>query len=234
VIQAAATVLEKSDSLLSWPEVNWYTSIQCSMFRPKVLEAIRSKYSGQIEVRRLGWDTYVTTAGLTQSGGLVKELWEKTLKKLKPRDVKYKSWLILGLSTGTVAKIISDKYSPTRMVGVEIDPEMIRVGRQYFGLDNITHLEILNLDARRYILNAAEKFDIAIVDLYVSDRLPEFVYSKDFLGKLGQLGKLVIVNHLFYDSYKKARAEELVETLKGIYPNLKLHRELTNLLVICS
>src|SRR3989344_3246550 len=111
------------------------------MFGPKVLETVNSRVSGKIEVRKSDWDTYVAVGHLTQSGGLVKELWQKVLTKI-PRSlpVKNQSWLILGLATGTLAKLISQKYSPAQMVGVELDPQMIRLGKKYFGLDKIPNL----------------------------------------------------------------------------------------------
>jgi len=204
------------------------------MFGPKIVEGFDSKYSGKIEVRKQGRDIYVVTDGLTQSGGLIYELWEKTLKRLGVQDLRFKTWLILGLATGTVAKLISQKYSPTKIVGVEIDPLMLDIGRKYFDLDNIPNLKIINQDAKCYILDAKERFDVLLVDLYIGDQLPAFVYQIKFLEQLGKLGQLVIVNHLFYDQDKKAQARLLTDRLAKIFPHIQLVRELTNLLIICS
>src|SRR3989344_7921193 len=143
------------------------------MFGPKIVEGFDSKYSGKIEVRKQGRDIYVVTDGLTQSGGLIYELWEKTLKRLGVQYLRFKTWLILGLATGTVAKLISQKYSPTKIVGVEIDPLMLDIGRKYFDLDNIPNLKIINQDAKCYILDAKERFDVLLVDLYIGDQLAD-------------------------------------------------------------
>ena len=111
------------------------------MFRPKVIEEFDSKYRGQIQVKQDWTHKYVTTGNLTQSGGLVRDVWQPVIKKFAKKN---KSWLILGLATGAVAKLIPQ---PARIVGVEIDPVMIAIGKKYFDLDQIPNLKILNLDA---------------------------------------------------------------------------------------
>ena len=43
-----------------------------------------------------------------------------------------------------------------------------------------------------------------------------------------------MVNHLFYDADKQAKAELLNHKLAKVFPQTQLIRELTNLLLICS
>lgn len=205
-----------------------------SMFGPKVIEVVESLINGRLEVRKWGRDIYVTTAGLTQSGGLIRELWGKTLKRFKGQDSRFKTWLILGLATGTVAKIIFDKYQPVKIVGVEIDHLMLNIGRKYFDLNNIPKLKIVNLDAKHYILDAKETFDFVLVDLYVGDQLPKFVYTPKFIRAVKRIGKMAVFNHLFYDADKKDKAQELITSLESHFNQVSLVRELTNLLIICS
>ena len=199
-----------------------------SAFRPKVISKFKSRYSGDIEVRQ-GWGyKYVATGNLTQSGGIVADVWRPILKKVSPFEAK---WLILGLGAGTVAKLIPQ---PARITGVEIDPVMISIGSQYFDLDKIPNLKIVRRDAMNYIPKTQEIFDFVLVDLYLGDKCPEFLYTPRFLNKLSKVGKIVIFNHLFYDDVKRHKAEELVNKLKAIFPDIHLHRVLTNLMIICS
>ncbi len=201
------------------------------MFGPKVLEEFESKFSGHIAVKKDWNNIYVTTNDLTQSGGLINELWSDLFKKTQFE--RNKSWLVLGLATGTVAKIISKKYAPNKIVGVEIDPDMIRIGKKYFGLNKIPNLEIVNDDAEHWILNT-EYYDYALVDMYLGDQMPEFVYSQKFLQKVKRGGKIAVFNHLFYDDDKRKKAGGLIKSLEKIYPKIELERILTNVLVICS
>ncbi len=84
------------------------------------------------------------------------------------------------------------------------------------------------------LLKTNDHYDYILVDMYLGDRLPDFVYDIKFLKKLRQLGKLIIFNHLFYDDDKRRKAGELVTGLKDIFLSVNLMRKLTNLLIICS
>jgi len=201
------------------------------MFGTKLLESVHSEYSGDIRVMH-GWGhTYLATGILTQSGDIVREVWEPVLKKINQPQ---KSWLIVGLAGGTIAGLISRKYHPAKIIGVEIDPVMIDLGKKYFKLDQISELEIVNADAYSHILYLKSKVDYILVDLYFGDQLPPFVYDQKFINKLRTVGRTVIFNHLFYDQAKKQAAENLVSRLKDIFPSVTLTRRLTNLLIVCT
>jgi spermidine synthase len=201
------------------------------LFGSKILEEHESKFSGPVKVVSFWGYKYIATGILTQSGGLVKDVWEQVLKKY---GRKQKSWLILGLAGGTIAKVVSDYLKPAKITGVEIDPLMIDLGKRYLDLNKIPELEIVLADAKNYIYQTKSSFDYILVDMYLCDKLPDFVYSPKFLKRLKQLSSYVIFNHLFYDPEKKTKAEELVNKLKLIFTEVTLVRKLTNLLIICS
>ena len=202
------------------------------IFGPKTIAEFKSVYSGQLLVRQDFTNRYVTTGGLTQSGGLVKDIWQSVLKKLsQDYELRTKNWLILGLATGTVAKLLPH---PAGIVGVEIDPVMLNIGRQFFNLDHITNLEIVNQDAQKYLSRSKQHFDYLLIDLYLGDQLPGFVYTPSFLNQVKKHGSVAIFNHLFYDQAKKARAAKLVKVLSSIFPHIQLHHVLTNLMIICG
>jgi len=84
------------------------------------------------------------------------------------------------------------------------------------------------------LLCEAFGFDYIFVEMYLSDLLPDFVYTQKFISKLSQSGKKVIFNHLFYDSQKKSGAEKLIGVLEKNFTHIQPVRNLTNLLLICS
>lgn len=201
--------------------------VTSNMFGPKVIEEFDSKYSGNLRVMQIMGDKYVSTGYWTQSGGIIKEVWKPAFKKMHaPQN---KSWLILGLATGTIAKMLPQ---PAKIVGVEIDPAMITIGKKYFGLDQISNLEIVVTDAQKF--KSSQTFDYVLVDLYCIDNLPEFVYSPKFLSNLRNSSSLVVFNHLFHSEDQKKNALELVKKLEKIFTKVDLLRSLTNLLIICS
>lgn len=199
---------------------------------PKLIEKYSSKYSGDLLVMQgFGGHKYIATGALTQSGGIIKELWDPILKKIAEKN---KTWLILGLAAGTLATEISHRFSPLKIVGVEIDPTMVEIGKKYFALDSVTNLEIVISDANKYVNSLRTEFDYIFVDMYLSDLLPDFVYTNKFISQLAKNGKKVIFNHLFYDSQKKSGAEKLIEVLEKNFTHIQPVRNLTNLLLICS
>lgn len=202
-----------------------------SIFGPKILEEHQSKYSGPVKLMQ-GWGyKYVSTGILTQSGGVVEDVWRPVLKKV---GQPHKGWLILGLGCGTVAKMISDKLAPAAITGVELDPLMLDLGRHHFDLDKIPNLKVIRGDARRFVTRPRKKYDFILVDLYLGDKLPPFVYTGKFLIRLDKIGQTVIFNHLFYDEPKRQAAQKLVTKLANIFPSVELVRSLTNLLIIAG
>jgi spermidine synthase len=190
-----------------------------------IVEEFRSKYSGKLFVKKIwdwGWKYHVSTGLLTQSGGIINDLWKPVIKNLK---LEIKNCLILGLATGTLAKMLKR----ANITGYEIDPVMIAVGKKYFGLDKISNLKIINQDAQDFRGN----FDVIFVDLYLGDKPPSFLYSHKYLKKLKERGKVVIINHLFYDQGKKNKAEKLIKKLERYFSQIELKRVLTNVIISC-
>lgn len=194
------------------------------------VEEFKSKYSKRLIVKKIwdwGWHYYVTTGILTQSGGIMNDIWKPVIKNYK---LKIKNCLVLGLATGTLAKIINKKFKNAKITGVEIDPVMIEVGKKYFDLDKIPNLKIVNKDAKEF----SGHFDVIFVDLYIGDRPPSFLYSLKYLKKLKEMGKRVIFNHLFYDDQKKKAAQVLIKRLDKYYKKITLRHVLTNVMIICE
>lgn len=195
-----------------------------------IVEEFKSKYSKRLIVKKIwdwGWHYYVTTGVLTQSGGLIYDLWKPLISNLQS---PISSCLILGLATGTLASIIAKKYKGVKVTGVEIDPVMIEIGKKYFVLDQIPNLKIVNKNAKEF----SGHYDVIFVDLYIGDQPPKFIYTDKFLRKIKKASKSAIFNHLFYDSKKKEKAEMLIKRLGKYYKNIKLQRVLTNVMIICE
>ena len=58
-----------------------------SVFRPKVISEFKSRYSGQIQVKQDGTNRYVSVGNLTQSWGLVRDIWQPIIKKFGKKEI---------------------------------------------------------------------------------------------------------------------------------------------------
>src|SRR5689334_14469212 len=105
------------------------------MLGTKILEERKSKFNGNLRViNTWGMGTCIQADGLTQSGGIVETIWKATLRKIK--DEQIKSVLILGLGGGTVAKLVHKNWPKAKIIGVDIDPIIIELGKKYLGLND--------------------------------------------------------------------------------------------------
>src|SRR3989344_388669 len=152
-----------------------------------VLEEVKSSINGKITVvKSLAFGTYIQVGGLTQSGGIMHQVWRKPLKKVKSNKpstraqaegLQVTSCLILGLAGGTVVKLVKKFWPDAKITGVDIDPVMVELGRKHLGL-NKNNVSVQIDDAYEYLKNSRtpklqnSKYDLVLIDLYVGDEYP--------------------------------------------------------------
>lgn len=201
------------------------------MLGSKILEERVSKYNGRLRVQKtLFMGTYIQCEGLTQSGGIVESIWKQTIREFQiTRGSELQNILILGLGGGTVAKILRKKYAGAKIVGVEIDPLMIEMGKKYLGLDKY-NVDIRIEDAlTSNLIN--DSWDLVIVDLYNGDNFPKQFENINFLNSLKK-NKVVIFNRLFFGE-KKKESLKFGEKLKKVYKKVEIYRPVANIMYIC-
>jgi SAM-dependent methyltransferase len=89
-----------------------------------------------------------------------------------------RSILILGLGGGSAARLARELAPSARIVGVEIDPQVVALARQWFGLGELA-LEVVRADAARYLARCEERFDAVLEDVFIGPgrkvRKPEWM-----------------------------------------------------------
>lgn len=90
-----------------------------------------------------------------------------------------KSALLLGHGAGTLSRALNRNYPELQLTGVEIDPAMTRVAREYFGLDE-AEVDIVHADAGVYLRGDTRKYDLILMDCYRSTRLPSHLLTREF------------------------------------------------------
>jgi spermidine synthase len=99
-----------------------------------------------------------------------------------PDDVD--SLLVIGLAAGTIPRQYGHVYGDVRMVGVEIDPDIIAAGDQYFEMATLPTLEKYAQDGR-YILNRLdERFDVIAIDAYRPPYIPWHLTTVEFFQEV--------------------------------------------------
>ncbi len=87
---------------------------------------------------------------------------------------------ILGNAAGTTARALGVYYPDARVDGVELDPAVSRVGRRYFGMDEIPRLTVHDADARPFLRSTDTRYDLIVVDAYHQPYVPFYLATREF------------------------------------------------------
>lgn len=225
-------------------------------FLPKTLIKINSSINGEISVIEQLGKRKIVVGGLTQSGPMVQEVWDEAIKQLNTKYIIPNTILILGLGGGSLVKLLNKKFDNAKIIGVEIDPLMIDLGKKYLELEKAKNLKIVISDANRYISQYSSNkrrerevsdgssrtlfsnnnlFDLILVDLYQGDKVPKFLENKLFLKNIKKIltkNGIVVFNRLCYKNHI-FEAEIFLDKLRKIFNDLICKNVLTNLIIFC-
>lgn len=88
--------------------------------------------------------------------------------------------LMIGLGAGTVPKRFQRDYPGMNIECVEIDPEVARVARRYFGFPEDDEVRVHTIDGRIFLQNTDKRYDLIIVDAYYADAIPFHLATAEF------------------------------------------------------
>ena len=202
----------------------------------QILETVQSPFNGKLTaVKELAWGTHITAGGITQSGGIAQDIWRTVFKRFGQRE--FKNVLIVGLGGGGIAKLVSKNWPNSKMVGVEIDPIIVDLGKKYLGLNKI-NIEIHIEDGYSFcksLLKQKKKFDLICIDTYVGQEFPKKFESEEFsllVSKLLDKSGVAIFNRLYYME-KINLAHEFQKKLEKVFNNVESVKPEANIMFLC-
>ena len=90
-----------------------------------------------------------------------------------------KRMAIVGLAAGTAARQATAVFGPIPIDGFEIDPKIVQVGREYFGM-TMPNLNVYIEDGRWGLEHSPFKYDLIIVDAYRAPYIPWQMTTQEF------------------------------------------------------
>ncbi len=87
--------------------------------------------------------------------------------------------LVIGLGGGSVVKDLAKSH--WTVDAVEIDPEVIRLAGEYFGLDP-DEGSVYRMDGRRFLLTHADPYDLVIMDAFGSSQIPFHLITREYFS----------------------------------------------------
>ncbi len=137
-----------------------------------------------------------------------------------PHDVQRIA--IVGLAAGTAARQASAIFGPVPIDGYEIDPLILQVGREYFGLDALPNLNTYAQDGRWGLAHSPWQYDLIIVDAYRPPYIPAHLTTREFFqmaaDHLTETGVLAINVGRAPDDRRLINA--LATTLNTVFPSV--------------
>jgi spermidine synthase len=101
-----------------------------------------------------------------------------------------KSLAIVGLAAGTTARQATAAYGPIAIDGIEIDPKIVEVGYEYFGMD-LPNLNVIVQDGRWGLAHSDKRYQVISVDAYRPPYIPWHMTTREFFQ--------VVYDHLTED-----------------------------------
>jgi len=129
--------------------------------------------------------------------------------------------LIVGLAGGTAARQLTVAYPGIEVVGVELDPRVVAVGREYFALDQ-PGIEVAAADGRYYLQTTDRRFGLIGVDAYRQPYIPFHLTTVEFFREaVDHLspGGVVVVNVGRTDTDYRL-VEALGVTMAAVFPHV--------------
>ena len=133
-----------------------------------------------------------------------------------PREV-----LNIGSAAGTVPKQLIDFYPGVHVDGVELDPDIVAAGREYFAMDE-PELTIHVTDGRPFLKTSKAAWDYIAVDAYRQPYIPFYLTTREFFTEASDHmtddGALMInVGKTPGDS---AVADAIAATMRDVFPSV--------------
>ncbi len=138
---------------------------------------------------------------------------------VNPEDVN--SMAIVGLAAGTTARQAALVYPDIQIDGYEIDPQIVEVGYEYFGMD-IPNLNVFVQDGRWGLSTSPNQYDIISVDAYRPPYIPWHLTTREFFqdvyDHLETDGVMVI--NVGRSSNDRRLIDSLGSTILDVFPTI--------------
>jgi spermidine synthase len=128
---------------------------------------------------------------------------------------------IIGLAAGTTARQATEIFGQLPIDGYEIDPEIIAVGEEYFGMD-MPNLNAYAQDGRWGLFVSEEKYSLVAIDAYRPPYIPWHLTTQEFFQLVDEhlTDEGVVVINVGRSPSSRALIDAMVTTLQTVFPSV--------------
>lgn len=188
-------------------------------------EATAKGRSGPLTVRWENGRKVLNTAHGNQSFGALHRVWQQTMDHVLLPEAPPLNVLLLGLGGGSVPAILrGERGIRAPITAIELDPAMVQLARDHFGLDKVAALEVIIGDATIQVHALRDRFDLVLVDLFDDLDLARGVDARGFLHGLRDRcddGGVVCFNTVAYDAASDRRCQAVHDHAQRIFHSVE-------------
>lgn len=100
-----------------------------------------------------------------------------------PTPVAVESAAVVGLAAGTIPKQMTAVFGPIPIDGIELDPEIVAAGRDYFAL-NEPNINVIIGDGRYELNRLSVPYDLITLDAYKVPYIPWHLTTREFFHEV--------------------------------------------------
>jgi len=138
-----------------------------------------SKINGLLEVTYIDGKKVLDSKNANYSYGQLQKVLEFGVEKIDLNGIK--NILLLGMGGGSIVRSLREKFKYTGLIiAVEIDPKVIEIAKEEFGIVEYPNQSIVQEDAFIYVKNSNEAFQLIIIDLFIDSEVPTIFFEQEF------------------------------------------------------
>ena len=207
---------------------------------------VSEQQDGDVTRRVLQLDSTMEGGMDAKTGDLIlpyQEYWKLALLR---EPAKVGSALFIGAGAFGMPENVSREFPDAAVDVVEIDPQVIEVGRKFFKLDEHPRVKAHAGDARRFLLQSeGKKWDLIFGDAYNGIRqIPPHLATQEFYQQVADHlePKGVFIMNVI-SALKGPKAEltsGMLATVRKVFPHVEIfgvgfrHEETQNVILMCS
>lgn len=207
---------------------------------------VSEQQEGTVKRRTLQLDSTMEGGMDANTGDLIlpyQEYWKLALLR---EPAKVSSALFVGAGAFGMPENVSRDFPEAAVDVVEIDPQVIEVGRKFFKLDEHPRVKAHAGDARRFLLQSeGKKWDLIFGDAYNGIRqIPPHLATREFFQQVADRLEpkgVFIMNVISAVNGPKAELTSgMLATVRQVFPHVELfavgyrHDDAQNVIFMCS
>jgi spermidine synthase len=207
-----------------------------SYLLPITIYKTSSEFNTCLEITWVNGELVLDSKNANYSFGSLQRILRKGLLHIGFENVKaMQEILILGVAGGSVIQTLKKEFKfVNKITGVEIDPVVLDLANQYFGLNTLNNVDLITYDAFEFVLRTKKKYDLIIIDIFFDTKMPEFLFEKHFIFRISQILQLkgfVIFNTMILTKEHNKRNLDFCELCAAHFkieklPRVEQHNEL--------